>query len=182
MVLVLVSGLSWADHHGYFSAPVGDLSRFDGGQFRVAHVVDGDTLDLDAPDGVRPRTRVCLWGVNTPEIAHAGNDQPAQPYGEEARQHTIRLAAGSSVRLTLEPHRLRDRYGRLLALVELSDGTWLNERLLAEGLARVDARWTHRRLDRFEQLAQQARHERRGLWGAAPVTLDPSGGDVGEAE
>ena len=71
---------------------------------------------------------------------------------------------GKTARLHLEPHRLRDRYDRLLAYVELPDGKLLNEEMLAAGLARADSRWPHRNSDRFKLIEAQARRDRLGLW------------------
>ncbi len=68
----------------------------------------------------------------------------------------------------LEAHRLRGRYGRLLAYIVLPDGTVLNERLLSEGLAQADDRWPHRDMDRYRQLEDQAKREKRGLWFESP--------------
>ena len=140
----------------------GDLARYDDQSFRVARVVDGDTLDLAVPDGDSPTTRVRLWGIDTPEVARAG--QRGEAYSARATELARDVAQGQMVSLDLEPHRLRGRYGRLLAYVELPDGSVLNERLLLEGLATADDRWPHRHLERYRLLELQAKRQRRGLW------------------
>jgi endonuclease YncB( thermonuclease family) len=154
-----------ADRGGLLLYRGDDLARYDGRTFRVTRVIDGDTLDLDAPDGNDRYTRVRLWGVDTPEMARRDPPRSAEPYAQAASEFTRRLASGQTVRLTLEPHRLRGTYGRLLAFVELPDGTLLNESLLSAGLARADGRWSHRYLKRFERLEQAARQGGAGLWG-----------------
>ena len=68
------------------------------------------------------------------------------------------------VTLHLRPERVRDRYGRLLAYVTLPAGDALAERLLLMGLAYPDDRWPHELQDRYARLADQARHDRRGVW------------------
>ena len=86
-------------------------------------------------------------------------------------------AQGQVIKLTIEPHQLRGRFGRLLGFVELPDGTMLNEQLLIAGLARADDRFSHRFLERFALLELQAKRERVGLWAvklAGPMpTSDP---------
>jgi len=172
-----------ADHNGLLIQASDELARYDGRWFTVTRVIDGDTLDIDAPDGDRRVTRVRLWGIDTPEMAH--RDRPrAEPFAQEATDLTRRLAEGRRVRLTLEPHRLRGHYGRLLAFVELPDGTLLNEALLSAGLARADGRWSHRYIRRFESLEREAREAKRGLWAGSatgkaadnsPADLEPAG-------
>lgn len=161
--MALVVGLFLADRWGLLVYGGADAARYDGRSFQVVAVIDGDTLDLDAPDGRHATTRLRLWGVDTPEAAY--DARPAEPGAAAATQRTAELAYGQSVTVRLEPHRLRGRYGRLLAYVILPDGTVLNERLLSEGLARADDRWPHRDVDRYAQLEAQAQREGRGLWG-----------------
>ena len=102
--------------------------------------------------------------MDTPEIAKPQSDQPAEPWAAEAAALTASLIDGGSVRLRLEPHLTRGEYGRLLAYVELPDGTLLNERLLLAGLAKAEGRWSHLHVERFALLENQARRDRVGLW------------------
>ncbi|MEK7756378.1 MAG: hypothetical protein AAB385_04120, partial [Planctomycetota bacterium] len=53
----------------------GDRSRYHDRTFHVVYVVDGDTIDIDAPDADKPKTRVRLWGVDTPELARSGRPE-----------------------------------------------------------------------------------------------------------
>jgi micrococcal nuclease len=133
-----------------------DMRRYDSRSFTVTRVIDGDTLEVRHPDGSRPVTRVQLWGVRTAD--------PADAMGEQAAAYVRELCEGRDVTLHLEPHQSRDDFGRLLAFVELPDGTLLNERLIVEGLARTDSRTSHRHADRFAMLARQARADKRGVW------------------
>ncbi len=79
------------------------------------------------------------------------------------------LTAGGTVSLTLETHRTRGPLGRVLAHVRLVGGASLNERILAEGLARTDERWPHARLTRYGQIQRAARRRGVGLWGRSPT-------------
>ncbi len=92
----------------------------------VRWVVDGDTIVLK--DG----TKVRYASINAPEIPHG--KEPGEPFGKEALQENIRLVKGKKVVLEIaeEP---RDRFGRLLAYVFLPDGTFVQEVLVARGLA-----------------------------------------------
>lgn len=170
---LILLALVWADRRWPVRETTDDYHRYHGRTFRVVHVVDGDTLDIDAPDRDRKTTRVRLWGIDTPEIAHpAFGQMENQPFGLEAKELTRQLAEGQMVRLELESHRVRDVFGRLLAHVFLPDGRCLNEELLIQGLARADrrpgdARFVHSRMSRYELLEQQARLQRRGIWSVA---------------
>ncbi|MHC4826727.1 MAG: thermonuclease family protein [Planctomycetota bacterium] len=162
-----------ADRCGWLLVGRGDdMSAYHGTAARVARAIDGDTLEIEIPDHLhrRPITQVRLWGVDSPEMA--GRGHPAEPFADEARALTHKLAAGGPVTLTLEPHRTRGSFGRLLAHVELPDGSSLNEALLAAGLARADDRWPHALLGRYAQLERAARREGVGIW-SQPEPTDP---------
>ena len=75
--------------------------------------------------------------------------------------------------LTLEPHRTRGSFGRLLAHAQLPDGSSLNEALLAAGLARADDRWPHSLVGRYAQLERIARREGLGIWSPPQTTNEP---------
>ncbi|MEM9419031.1 MAG: thermonuclease family protein [Planctomycetota bacterium] len=167
MAVLSLGALFIADRWGILVYGGAEATRYDGRSFEVIAVIDGDTLDLDIPDGSSATTRLRLWGINTPERSRQGH--PAQPGAEAATDRTRELALGQRVTLRLEPHRLRGQYGRLLVYVILPDGTILNESLLSEGLARADDRWPHREVDRYAQLQDQAQREGRGLWSEAPT-------------
>lgn len=138
-----------------------DMASYDGRTFRVIETVDGDTFHLDVRDGRKAHTVVRLWGVDTPEVH--GVEQPAY-FGPQASKFARSLANGKMVRVELIPGRTRDRYGRLLAYIHLPDGTMLNERLVAEGYAYADTRFSHRLRARFVLLEEKARQARKGLW------------------
>ena len=127
---------------------------------RVSAVVDGDTIDVTW-SGHRERVR--LLGVDTPETVDP--NRPIGCYGEEASAFTHRRLAGRTVRLTFDRQR-RDRYGRLLAYVDV-DGRRFNDELLTDGYARllvIPPNGLHGRLMLDEE--RGARSAGRGLWGA----------------
>jgi endonuclease YncB( thermonuclease family) len=161
--LVLAAALAAADRRGWFVQD-GDWSKYHGRSFTVARVVDGDTLDVDVPDGKHAHTRIRLWGIDTPEMNVGKPELGPQPWAVEATDRARALADGKRVTLELQSHEIRDRYGRLLAYVRLPDGTYLNEQLVLAGLARADRRFPHERMDRYLLLEEQARRDGIGLW------------------
>jgi micrococcal nuclease len=127
---------------------------------RVVAVIDGDTLDVTW--GGR-QERVRLLGVDTPETVDP--QRPVGCYGPEASAFTHRRLQGRAVRLRFDRQR-RDRFGRLLAYVEV-DGRRFNDELLTGGYARllvIPPNGRHGRAMLDEEL--EARSARRGLWGA----------------
>jgi micrococcal nuclease len=105
--------------------------------------------------------KVRLIGIDTPEV-HGG----AECFGREASAFVARIAPiGSEVRYRLGLDE-RDRYGRALAYVWLSDGRFLNRLLVARGYAQpltVPPNVEYQ--DVFLRAARTARAAGRGLWG-----------------
>jgi len=139
-----------------------DLEKYGDKQFTVVNVVDGDTIDVDIPDGEYERTRIRLWGLDTPETK--SEEYGVMYFGPEAAEFTRKLALGKKVCLYLDPARTRDKYDRLLAYVLLPNGSFLNEVLLTEGFAYADLRFEHNFYHRYRQLEAAARSGKRGLW------------------
>lgn len=139
-----------------------DMTRYHDKSFRVVKVVDGDTLDLDAPDGEQVFTRVRLWGVDTPELR--GENGPMH-FGSEARDFAERTLMGRELHVVLDSRDTRDKYGRLLAFVQLErGGTMFNELLVEQGYAYADPRFDHPYKERFSALEARARRGKAGLW------------------
>lgn len=118
---------------------------------RVAHVVDGDTLNCDDGRVVR------LALIDAPD---AGN------FGGIARRALASLVqTGMTVRLETDSVPV-DREGRTLAYLYLPDGRMVNELLVREGFAFYrPSRENKRYADRLRQAEEQARAELRGVWG-----------------
>jgi endonuclease YncB( thermonuclease family) len=150
-----------------------DFERYHDRSFRVVHVVDGDTLDIDALDGDKPRTRIRLWGVDTPEVARAG--KPDMHFGPEASRFAGETLEGRKVHVVLSPLNTRDRYNRLLAYIFLErGGVMFNELLIEQGYAYADPRFDHHYRDQFRATEQRARRAGVGLWGnVTPDDMPP---------
>ena len=102
----------------------------------VSQVVDGDTLRLE--DGRLVR----LIGINTPELARKG--KPAEPLAHQARKVLQSLleksmpqsSSGSEIKVGLRyGTEQKDRYGRTLAHVYLTNGVSAEAKMLSAGMA-----------------------------------------------
>jgi micrococcal nuclease len=152
LALLIVVAVIWLDNHRHRTiktAPAGpvktinrDIERYHTKTFAVARVIDGDTLDIDIPDSRYKTTRIRLWGVDTPETEKP--QSPTMYFGPEAAEFS--------------------KYGRLLAYVQLPDGSVLNETLLTEGFAYADLRFSHDFYYKYIQLEAAARSRKKGLW------------------
>jgi micrococcal nuclease len=140
-----------------------DLEKYHGKTFAVIKVVDGDTIDIDLPDGTRKTTRIRLLGIDAPETH---SEQFGEMYfGPEATASAKELALGKDVTVYLDsPNPTRGKYGRLLAYVKLTNGRFLNEVLLTEGFVYADLRFEHGFFNRYTQLEASARSLDKGLW------------------
>jgi len=139
-----------------------DFEKYHQKSFTVAGVVDGDTIDIDIPDGKYNRTRIRLWGIDTPESKSL--KYGVMYFGPEAADFTTKLALGKQVTVYLEERRTRGKFGRLLAYVQLPDGRFLNKVLLTEGFAYADLRFRHSFYNKYKQLEASARSQKKGLW------------------
>ncbi|MBF0281753.1 MAG: thermonuclease family protein, partial [Zetaproteobacteria bacterium] len=132
----------------------------------VAQVFDGDTFKTTSGEKVR------LLNINTPEVMH--DKQPSEPLSESAKLYLKSLVDGKMVRLEFDQER-RDIYGRLLAHVYLSDGTWVNQALLQKGLAHI-----YTFAPNFKHVTQLRVYERfaiekgLGIWGVERFAMVPS--------
>ena len=122
---------------------------------KVKQVVDGDTLRLTNGEKVR------LIGVDTPETKHP--QKPVERFGKEAYLFTKRMVEGKEVRLEFDWQR-RDKYGRLLAYVYLTDGAFLNAEIIKQGYGFAYTKYPFKYLDEFGGYEKEARENRRGLW------------------
>jgi len=174
LCLLAVMFFIWLDHNligrgwqlpakSEEQAKASDLEKYHGKTFTAVNVIDGDTFDIEIPDGQSERTRIRLLGIDTPE---AYSEQSGVIYfGSEAAEFTKKLALGKSVAVYLDsPNPTRGKYGRLLAYVKLPDGGFLNEVLLTEGCAYADTRFSHSFYNKYKQLQSRARSGKKGLW------------------
>ena len=154
---------------GFLAIPFAVLSA-DTETAPVQQVVDGDTLLLATGERVR------LIGIDAPERrVNPKAKKDAQRSGEDIE--TIIAMGKKSTRfveslvhrgdrVTLEfDLEKRDRYGRLLAYVHLSNGKMLNEEIVKAGYASLMTHPPNVKYEqRFLKAYREARENRRGLW------------------
>ena len=167
LIVITLSVLIWfnrSDLPRPLTPPTGgDYERYHDREFTVVKVVDGDTIDIDAPDRDKPSTRIRLWGVDTPEVA--GSPRGRMYWGPQASAFAKATLLDTRVRLELVEGDTRGKFGRLLAYVyAVPSGEMFNERLLREGFAYADRRFNHPWQQRFKQLEDRTRRRMAGLW------------------
>ena len=115
---------------------------------RVAHVVDGDTLDVIVEE---KRIRVRIFDIDAPE--------QKKPYGHRSRQSLFAICGGESAQIEGDK---QDRNGRMLPHVR-GDGTDAGAEQLRRGMAWVFGRYAPAGSPLYA-IEQEARAARRGLW------------------
>ena len=174
LCLLVVAVFVWLDHshiRGKWQsqpkseeqAKAYDFQKYHTKTFTVINVVDGDTIDIDIPDGNNNSTRIRLWGIDTPETKNP--KVGVMYFGPEAAEFARKLVLGKQVTVYLdEGNNTRGKYGRLLAYVKLPNDGFLNEVLLTEGYAYADVRFRHSLYNKYGQLEASARSLKKGLW------------------
>lgn len=143
---------------GALGSPSGAFA-YDRREGVVRWVIDGDTFVLSSGERVR------LLGVNAPENEPWKNK--VEPYGREAAQYAKKMLTGEKVYLEGDLEE-KDKYGRTLAYVFLADGVFINERLVAEGLARARYYAPNGRYRVILRRAEEeAKKSGKGLWALA---------------
>ena len=159
--LLLIVVFVWLDHK--WQLQPSDFEKYHGKSSTVVKVIDGDTIDIAIPDGRYEQTRIRLWGVDAP--GSKTEEYGPMYFGLQATEFTEKLTLGKTVTVYLDKdNRSRDKYGRLLAYVQLPDGRFLNEVLIAEGFAYADLRFRHSFYNKYKQLEASARSLKKGLW------------------
>ena len=75
-------------------AAASDYERYNDKTFLVIKVIDGDTIDIDIPDGNDTHTQIRLWGVDTPETKNPKTG--VMYFGPEASEFTKKSALGKT--------------------------------------------------------------------------------------
>lgn len=173
--ILAVGILSVLDHLENRTARPDDRETYDGRAATITRVLDGDTIEIDIPDGATPVTRIRLWGVDAPELAYDAASFDAY-FGREAADFVEEHYLDEKVVIHLDPNRAnRDRYGRLLAYVmKQSTGERLNESLLEEGFAYADPRFEHVMKMNYIAMERRAEKAKSGLWEAVKPEQMPA--------
>lgn len=138
-----------------------------GRAIKVARVIDGDTVEL--VNGERLR----YIGIDTPE--EVDPRKSPQCFAEAAAAANKAMVESKSIIFYDDVSR-KDKYGRWLGFVYLSDGTFVNQSLVARGFAFAypyAPDISH--AAEFARAETQAKDARLGLWAACKVFRTSSG-------
>ena len=137
---------------------------------RVIRVVDGDTVIVDIDGGERIR----VIGIDTPETVDPNS--PVECGGPEASAAAESLLEGKSVEVVHDPSQgTRDKYGRMLAYLDLPDGTDFGEAMLRAGHAEEYTYDTaYERQGTYQAAEESARGGGQGVWGGCSQEPEPA--------
>jgi micrococcal nuclease len=143
--------------------PSGDL---------VERVSDGDTIKVKPASGQEFSVRFAC--MDAPEVPHSKKERDSKSlsdrnqfeWGEKAQARLKSLIEKNSDRVTLNITD-SDRYGRKVAEVRLKDGTFAQQVLIQEGLAKVYRPYLNKcpSRDIVEKAETEAKQQKLGVWG-----------------
>ncbi|MBD2251054.1 thermonuclease family protein [Nostoc parmelioides] len=138
----------------------------------VERVSDGDTLVVKDAQGKKVTVRFAC--MDAPEIAHSNKEKQSKrardrnqfTWGVKAQERVEQLVKQGGDRVTLNITD-SDRYGRKVAEVRLSDGTFVQQVLIQEGLAKVYRPYLNKCPSKaiVQQAETQAQQQKIGIWG-----------------
>ncbi len=133
-------------------------------QTQVVKIIDGDTIEV-LIDGKKEKVRVL--GINTPETVDPR--RPVECFGKEASDKAKSLLSNQSVRLESDPTQNdRDKYGRLLRYVFLSDGTDYGLTMIKDGYAyEYTYEIPYKFQKEYKKAQSEAENRQEGLWSSA---------------
>jgi micrococcal nuclease len=123
---------------------------------KVLKVVDGDTIEVLIGD---KKERIRLIGIDSPELSQCFGQEASKKAKEILTDKTIILESDSS-------QSDKDKYGRLLRYMFLSDGTNFDEFMVINGFAKE---YTYRNISykyqsEFFKAEIEAKKGNKGLW------------------
>lgn len=157
LLLITLAGASLCNH--ILTPPI--RSDLDGQRVRVVRVVDGDTLIITTPDGSNERLR--LKGIDAPELS-SNDTSAAQHFAGESADYLRKRVEGREVILQYDGTERRDRYGRLLGFIYVTESDCINLAMVRDGYAYADRRFDSFMRGKLGQAEGEARRKKRGLW------------------
>jgi len=135
------------------------------GMYHVMNVVDGDTIQVSLTGKVDDIETVRFIGINTPETVDPRKE--VECFGHEASDKTKELLTNQNVFLESDDTQTdRDKYGRLLRYVLLTDKTNINQYLIQEGFAyEYTYKFAYKYQADFKAAQKYAKENGKGLWG-----------------
>lgn len=137
----------------------------------VERVSDGDTIVIS--DSNKQKTTIRFACVDAPEVPHSKKERSSKKatdinqfsWGEKAQARVQELVnkGGDRIQLTIVDS---DRYGRKVAEVYLNNGTFIQQVLLQEGLAKAYRPYLSKcpNKDLILQTETQAKQQQIGIW------------------
>ena len=105
---------------------------------KILKVVDGDTVEIDIDLGfnvILSRQKIRLAGIDTPESRTSNLEEKARGLLSK-KKLSEKLPVGSSVTIeTFKPDANDDKYGRILGVFILEDGTNVNNWMVENNYA-----------------------------------------------
>jgi len=147
----------------------------DGSKHKVLNVIDGDTVKVETAEG---SLSLRVIGIDTPETVHPF--KPIESGGPEASQKARELLEGSTVVIHYDPnpkHGKWDKYGRLLAYLDLPDGRDFGLLMINAGLARAYPKYPFSRQDTYLAAERTAQQEKTGIWDDRDDPCEPTMSD-----
>ncbi len=118
---------------------------------RVVKIIDGDSIVVSA--GTQ-NIEIRLWGIDTPEYR--------QPFSKSAKKLTKRLLQDQTVDLLVKDI---DKYGRVVAMVNMANGENVNELLVKRGYAWVHVYYCKESVcDKWRDYQKAANKKKLGFW------------------
>lgn len=177
------------DYPAYFENREGlgvDLDRSETYEVEIGDVTDGDTVDVTFANGARDTVRVV--GIDTPETGDTDeriqeyegitDEQALKDLGDDASDYAADQLANKTVTLSFDDNEpLRGNFGRLLGFLELENGDVYNERVIADGWARVYSSGLNQH-DTYWDAEAAAQAAGSGIWDISDPAAVPESGDA----
>ena len=118
---------------------------------KVIKIIDGDSIVVHAGT---ENIEIRLWGIDTPEYR--------QPFSKAAKKLSKKLLQGQTVDLQVKDI---DKYGRVVAMVNLANGENVNGILVKRGYAWVYIYYCKEPVcDKWREYQKAARKKKLGFW------------------
>jgi len=138
---------------------------------KVTEVVDGDTIKVDTAGS---KETIRLIGLDTPETKDPRKS--VQCFGEEASKKLTEMLTGKEVRLERDDTQDdKDKYGRSLRYVYLTDDVLVNKEMISQGYG---FEYTYEKPYKyqadFKAAQKEAEGAQRGLWAPGACVIEQS--------
>lgn len=105
---------------------------------KILKVIDGDTVEIDIDLGfnvILSRQKIRLVGIDTPESRTSNLEEKARGLLSKKKLSEKLLVGASVIIETFKPDTNDDKYGRILAVFVLEDGTNVNNWMVENNYA-----------------------------------------------